>query len=76
MCGLRSGWYGAAADFFLPGGSGDGHNRTLPPHRSFHLPIVLRTGGIMNPTIELLVVSLCWLGVFGGIATIIAIAIG
>jgi hypothetical protein len=30
----------------------------------------------MNPTIELLVVSLCWLGVFGGIATIIAIAIG
>ena len=75
MYGVLSGWYGAAADFFLPGGSGDAHNRT-PPHRSFHLPIVLRTGGIMNPTIELLVVSLCWLGVFGGIATIIAIAIG
>ena len=30
----------------------------------------------MTPTIELLIVSLSWLGVFGGIATIIAEAIG
>jgi hypothetical protein len=30
----------------------------------------------MNPTIELLIVSLCWLGVFAGIATVIAAAIG
>jgi hypothetical protein len=30
----------------------------------------------MNPTVELLVVSLCWLGVFAVIAAIIAIAIG
>jgi hypothetical protein len=30
----------------------------------------------MNPTIELAIVSLCWLGVFGAVATIIAEAIG
>jgi len=30
----------------------------------------------MNSTIELAIVSLCWLGVFGAVATIIAAAIG
>jgi hypothetical protein len=30
----------------------------------------------MNPAIELAIVSLCWLGVFGAVATIIAEAIG
>jgi hypothetical protein len=30
----------------------------------------------MNPTIELLIVSFCWLGVFAVIASIIAMAIG
>jgi hypothetical protein len=30
----------------------------------------------MNPTAELLIVSLCWLGVFGAVATIIADAVG
>jgi hypothetical protein len=30
----------------------------------------------MNPTVELLIVSSCWLGVFAVIAAIIAMAIG
>jgi hypothetical protein len=30
----------------------------------------------MSPTIELVIVSLCWLGVFGVVATIIADAVG
>jgi len=30
----------------------------------------------MNPTIELVIVSLCWLGVFGVVATIITDAVG
>jgi hypothetical protein len=30
----------------------------------------------MNATIELVIVSLCWLGVFGAVAAIIAEAIG
>jgi hypothetical protein len=30
----------------------------------------------MNPTIELAIVSLCWVGVFGAVAAIIAGAIG
>ena len=61
---------------FLARVDGDAHNHTLPQHRSFHLPIVFRTAGIMNPTIELLIVSVCWLGVFGAVTTFIAMAIG
>jgi hypothetical protein len=30
----------------------------------------------MNPTIELVIVSLSWLGLFGAVATIIADAVG
>jgi len=33
-------------------------------------------GGFMNATVELVIVSLCWLGVSGAVATIIAGAIG
>jgi hypothetical protein len=49
--------------------------RCAPPtDRSSRLS-VFRTGGIMNPTIELLLVFVCWLGVFAMIAAIISLAI-
>ena len=54
---------------------GAGDARTHPPHWSFHLPVVFGTGGIMNATIELLIVALCWLAVLGVVAAIIVAAV-
>ena len=56
-------------------GRGAGDARTHPPHWSFHLPVVFGTGGIMNATIELLIVALCWLAVLGVVAAIIVAAV-
>jgi hypothetical protein len=53
------------------------HNRaTNPPALVISSARTFGAGGIMNPTIELAIVSLCWLGVFGAVATIIAEVIG
>jgi hypothetical protein len=53
--------------------------RTIAPPSPALIVSSARTfgaGGIMNATIELVIVSLCWLGVFGAVATIIAGTIG
>ena len=52
------------------------HNSAIIPPLVVSFARTFGAGGIMNATIELVIVSLCWLGVFGAVATIIAGAIG